>query len=107
MINIVCWPKRINFGAETSPWWWSYEHFCLPIDRHCSNDPLQCLLAVQLSGKAHKDSDYTAMSAIVYWRLHAKTHPGGKVVSAVITFVSFSLPLLVLLNGMVVMCDVR
>ena len=37
----------------------------------------------QLSGKAHKDSDYTAMITIVHQRLCAETHPVSKVVSAV------------------------
>ena len=39
---------------------------------------------VELSGKAHEDSDYTAMITIMHWCLHAKTHPGGEVVNAVI-----------------------
>ena len=41
--------------------------FLLKITRYCSSVPLHCLLAVvQLSGKAHNDSDYTAMSAIMH-----------------------------------------
>ena len=35
---------------------------------------------------AHKDSDYTAMFAIVCWCLGAETHPGGDIVSATIIF---------------------
>ena len=33
---------------------------------------LQLLLAVQLSGKPHEDSDYTAVNAVAHWRLGAK-----------------------------------
>ena len=50
---------------------------------------------------AHRDSDCTAMTAIMYWRLCAKTHPDGEVVSTVVIFVSFLPPLL---SSMVVMC---
>ena len=31
-------------------------------------------LVVHLSGKAHKDSDYTAMIDVVHWCLGAETH---------------------------------
>ena len=41
-------------------------------------------LAIQLSGKNHEDSDYTAMNAVMH--LDAKTHPSGEVVSVVIIF---------------------
>jgi len=37
----------------------SYEYLCLPSDHHCLCTPLCHSLAVQLSGKAHKDTDYT------------------------------------------------
>ena len=46
---------------------------------------------MQLSGRAHKDSDYTAMITRVYRCLHAEMQPGGEVVSAVIVFVSLIL----------------
>ena len=45
---------------------------CLPVNRHCSSAPLQQSLAVQLSGKAHEYSNYTAMIAIMHWHLRAK-----------------------------------
>ena len=35
--------------------------------------------------RPHKDSDHTAVIAIVDWRLHAKTHRAGEVVSTVIS----------------------
>ena len=48
---------------------------------------LECSLRlpveVQLLGKANKDSDNTTVITVVHWRLHAKTHRAGKVVSAV------------------------
>ena len=50
---------------------------------------LQLSLPVQLLWKVHKDSDNTAMIAVVHWRLHAKTHRAGEVVSAVIICLSF------------------
>jgi len=51
------------FGAETHLG--SGAFFFFAETRYCSSITLQCLLAVvQLSGKAHNDSDYTAMSAI-------------------------------------------
>ena len=56
--------------------------------------PTSTSLSVQLSGKAHEDSDYTAMNSIVYWRLSAKTHPSGEIVSTVLFLFSFWLPLL-------------
>ena len=34
--------------------------------------------------RAHKDSDHTAVIAVVHRRLHTETHRAGKVVSAVI-----------------------
>ena len=34
-------------------------------------------VAVQPSGKAHEDSDHTAVIAVVQWRLHAETHRAG------------------------------
>ena len=36
-----------------------------------------------LLGKAHEDSDYTVVIAANHWRLRAKTHRAGKVLSAV------------------------
>jgi len=39
--------------------------------------------AAQFSGKAHKDSDYTATNAVMYWHLDAETHPDGEVVSRI------------------------
>ena len=56
-------------------------------DHHCSSTPLRRSLAVQLSGKAQKIlSTLTLVRAIVHWCLHAETHPGGEVASAVIIF---------------------
>ena len=51
---------------------------------------LQLSLAVQLLGKTHKDSDYTAMVAVVHWCLGAETHPGSEVVISVIIFCRLS-----------------
>ena len=48
--------------------------------------PLCFLLAIQLLGNPHEDSGYTAMIAIMQSHIFVKTHPGGKVVSSVITF---------------------
>ena len=42
---------------------------------------IQLLLAIQLSGKAHKDSDYIRLV------FRSQTHPGGDVLSGVIIFV--------------------
>ena len=42
------------------------------------------LVASTVIRRAHKDSDHTAVIAVVHWRLHTKTHRAGKVVSAVI-----------------------
>ena len=38
---------------------------------------LRLPVAVQFYGKAHEDSDHTAVIAVVHWRLHAKTHRAG------------------------------
>ena len=38
---------------------------------------LRLLVAVPFYGKAHEDSDHTAVIAVVHWRLHAKTHRAG------------------------------
>ena len=48
---------------------------------------LQLSLAVQLSGKAHEDSDYATMNAVVHWSLGAETDTSGEVVKAVTIFV--------------------
>ena len=45
---------------------------------------LRLPVAVLFFGKAHEDSDHTALIAVVHWRLHAKTHRAGEVASAVI-----------------------
>ena len=34
-------------------------------------------VAVPFVGKAHEDSDHTAVIAVVHWRLHAETHRAG------------------------------
>ena len=34
-------------------------------------------VAVPFLGKAHEDSDHTAVIAVVHWRLHAETHRAG------------------------------
>ena len=34
-------------------------------------------VAVPFLGKAHEDSDRTAVIAVVHWRLHAETHRAG------------------------------
>jgi len=41
------------------------------------------LVASTALWRLHKDSDHTAMIAVVNWRLHAKTHHAGEVVSAI------------------------
>jgi len=63
MIALMCWPKMYNFGIETHL---GVELWVLlsSVNRHCL---LQISLAVQLSGKALKDSDCTAMNAVVHW----------------------------------------
>ena len=43
------------------------------------------LVASTVLWRPHKDSDLTAVIAIVDWRLHAKTHGAGEVVSTVIS----------------------
>jgi len=70
-----------------SPWWWSYERFCLPtttiaraphFDVHwqysSQERPMKILSTLPL------------VRAIVHWCLHAETHPNGEVASAVIIF---------------------
>ena len=41
--------------------------------------------AIHWQYSAHDGSDYIAPIAIVHWHLYAKTHPGGEVVSTVIS----------------------
>ena len=38
---------------------------------------LRLPVAVPFLGKAHEDSDHTAVIAVVNWRLHGKTHRAG------------------------------
>ena len=38
---------------------------------------LRLPVAVPFLGKAHEDSDHTAVIAVVHWRLHAETHRAG------------------------------
>jgi len=74
VIAVMWWPKHTHLGAEC---------FGLFIGYQLLKCSLRLSLAVQLSRKSHEDSDYTAMITVVQWHLHAETHPGGKVVSAV------------------------
>ena len=37
VIAVVCWPKRMNFGAETHLGGGVMSPFCLPVDRYCSS----------------------------------------------------------------------
>jgi len=71
---VMWWPKHTHLGAGVL---WSFHR--LPLLK-CS---LRLLLAVQPSRKSHEDSDYTGMITIVQWCLHAETHHGGEVISAV------------------------
>ena len=60
---------------------------------------LRLPVAVPFLGKAHEDSDHTAVIAVVHRRLHAKTHRAGEVVSAVtVTCLLLGPPLLTQLN---------
>ena len=38
---------------------------------------LRLPVAVPFFGKAHEDSDHTAVITVVHWRLYAKTHHAG------------------------------
>ena len=38
---------------------------------------LRLPVAVPFIGKAHEDSDHTAVIAVIHWRLHAETHRAG------------------------------
>ena len=85
VIAVVCWLKivslvlKLTLGVEL----WALLYSCrLPL----LEQSLQLLLEIQFSGKAHENSYYSVMTVIMHWHLCAKTHPGGKVVSAVIIF---------------------
>ena len=98
VIAIMPWPEckklvlKLIFGggdmsAFVSPW--------LPLLERSLRLPV----AVPFLGKAHEDSDHTAVIAVVYWRLHAKPHRAGEVVSAVaVSCVLLGPPLLTQLN---------
>ena len=81
VIAVMHWPKCMILLLKLALVLklWVLLSSCLPplLERS-----LWLSLEVQLSGKADKDSDY----AIVHWRLSAKTHPGGEVMSIVIIF---------------------
>ena len=92
MIALVCWPKHMIFVAETHLGGGVMSAFVF------LSTAISWVLTSTYDGstalrkymyKAHEDSDYTAMNAVVHWHLGAKTraHPGGKVVSTVIIFV--------------------
>jgi len=68
------------FGDETST-------FVFPSTTIIWTPHFAICLQYSSQEKTHEDSDYTAMITIVPWSLHAKTHPGGEVVSDAITFV--------------------
>ena len=57
-----------NSGAETYLDVGDMSAFnCLDVGRHCSSARFDFHWQyVQLSGKAHEDSDYTAMNAVMY-----------------------------------------
>ena len=38
---------------------------------------LRLPVAVPFLGKAHEDSDHTAVIAVAHWRLHTETHRAG------------------------------
>ena len=57
---------------------------------------LQLPLAVQLSRKAHKDSNHTAVIATMHQHLCAKTHPDVKVFSIAIRVICLHFDLLLL-----------
>ena len=93
VISVLHWPKRIILVLKLTlvlELWVLFSSHRLPL----LDQSLQLLLALKLSGNAHEGSDYTAMNAVMHWCLGAKTHPAGKVVSAVIIFVFFWLLLL-------------
>jgi len=69
-----------------------YEHFCLTIGPHYSL--LELSLWQYSSGKAHMTTLPWMSSCTDAYNVGAKTHPGGKVVSAVIILSSFRPPLL-------------
>ena len=87
VITIMQWPKRTILvlklflveEIQVSPWPPLLER------------SLRLPVAVPFLAKAHEDSDHMAVIAVIHWRLHAKTHRAGEVVSAVITL---CLPLL-------------
>ena len=83
VIAVICWPKCVFSVLNLT--------LVLELQVYLSSHrppllkrSLPLSLAVQLSGKAHEDSDYTALNAFVDWCLHAETHPGGEVVSTLI-----------------------
>ena len=73
--------KKIDINKLHS--WCKENCACLPVDHHCSSALLCCSLAIQLSRKAHEDSDYNTMITIIHWHLYAKTYPVCEVVGTV------------------------
>ena len=64
MITLVCWPKCMNFGPETHLGVGDMSTFVFPLGAIIR--AIRISLAIQLSGKAHEDSDYTAMNTVVH-----------------------------------------
>lgn len=73
VIALVCWPKRINFGAETHLRGGIMSAFVVP------------LTTIARAPHFH----YTAIITIMHWCLRARIHPGGEVVSPVIFWFFF------------------
>ena len=97
IVNCSCvLTKMYEFGCWNSLWWWSYEHFCHPVGCHCSSTcfDVRWQYSSQERERPMKILIYTAKNAIIHWHLGAKTHPGSKVVSAVIIFCFLLAPLL-------------
>ena len=68
MITVVPWPKRLFLVLKLTlvlELWVLLSYGWSPLLKRL----IRFSLAVQLSGKAHDNSDYTAMNAVVHWHL--------------------------------------
>jgi len=43
--------KIYEFWCWNSPWWWSYEHICLPINRYCPSCPASTIVGSSYSSQ--------------------------------------------------------
>jgi len=74
------WNKRIILIlCRNTPWWWSYEPFCLPVVHHCSS--------AQCNSIALRKGPWSfCLCRNDRALIRAKTHPCGNVVNTVIIF---------------------